>query len=158
MLLKSYKICSKIFEHGFDPPPFLNNVKKNADLVEEVTPYLAFLYFWSFEIPVLLFECKSCLINFANDFLAQAHSFQSLVFGIVNSGNLCFYIKVRWSNSISVGVEHQGSGSGSGQASRIRIRGKCIVKLKRHLLHQGSPIAGLLLSIIEFWEIDWNQI
>ena len=30
MPLKSYKICSKIFEHGNDPPPLLNDVKKNC--------------------------------------------------------------------------------------------------------------------------------
>ena len=30
MPLKSYKICSKIFEHGFDPPPLLNDAQKNC--------------------------------------------------------------------------------------------------------------------------------
>ena len=33
MPLKSYKICSKIFEHGFDPP-LLNNVQKNCGFGE----------------------------------------------------------------------------------------------------------------------------
>ena len=34
MPLKTYKICSKIFEHGFEPPPpLLNNLKKTAELV-----------------------------------------------------------------------------------------------------------------------------
>ena len=46
MPLKSYKICSKIFEHGFDPPPLLNNVKKTADLVEEGTPYKSYVVSW----------------------------------------------------------------------------------------------------------------
>ena len=39
MPLKSYKICSKIFEHGIDPPPFWTMFKKTADLVKEGTPY-----------------------------------------------------------------------------------------------------------------------
>ena len=40
MPLKSYKICPKIFEHGFDPPPpFWTMFKKTADLVYEGTPY-----------------------------------------------------------------------------------------------------------------------
>ena len=30
MPLKSYKICSKIFEHGNDPPPLLKDVQKNC--------------------------------------------------------------------------------------------------------------------------------
>ena len=30
MPLKSYKICSKIFEHGNEPPPLLNDVQKNC--------------------------------------------------------------------------------------------------------------------------------
>ena len=30
MPLKSYKICSKIFEHGNDPPSLLNDVQKNC--------------------------------------------------------------------------------------------------------------------------------
>ena len=30
MPLKSYKICSKFFEHGNDPPPLLNDVQKNC--------------------------------------------------------------------------------------------------------------------------------
>ena len=39
MPLKSYKICSKIFEHGFDPPPpFWTTLKKTADLGDEGTP------------------------------------------------------------------------------------------------------------------------
>ena len=38
MPLKSYKICSKIFEHGNDPPPFWMMFKKTADLVKEGTP------------------------------------------------------------------------------------------------------------------------
>ena len=36
---KSYKICSKIFEHWFDPPPLLKNVKKTTDLGDDATPY-----------------------------------------------------------------------------------------------------------------------
>ena len=39
MPLKSYKICSKIFKHGNDPPPFLTMFKETADLVKEGTPY-----------------------------------------------------------------------------------------------------------------------
>ena len=41
MPLKSYKICSKIFEHGLIPPlppTPLNNVKKTADLGDDATP------------------------------------------------------------------------------------------------------------------------
>ena len=38
MPLKSYKICSKIFEHGFDPPPFWTMFKKTMDLEMEGTP------------------------------------------------------------------------------------------------------------------------
>ena len=40
MPLKSYKICSKFFEHGFDPPPpFGTMLKKTTDLEKEGTPY-----------------------------------------------------------------------------------------------------------------------
>ena len=58
-------------------------------------------------------------------------------------------------SSIKDQDQGSGSGSGSGQASRIRIRGKCIVKLKRHLLHLGSPIAGVYRWVwFEFREVE----
>ena len=38
MPLKSYKICSKFFEHGNDPPPFWTMFKKTAELVTGGTP------------------------------------------------------------------------------------------------------------------------
>ena len=34
------KFATYFLNMGLTPPPFLNNVKKNADLVEEVTPNL----------------------------------------------------------------------------------------------------------------------
>ena len=45
MPLKSYKICSKNFEHGNDPPPFWTMFKKTADLVTGGTPN--FKSFWA---------------------------------------------------------------------------------------------------------------
>ena len=69
------KICNKIVEHGFDhpPPPPLNNVKKNADLVEDGTPYciLVFLldctFFFIFirgmHSTALITECKCILLK-----------------------------------------------------------------------------------------------
>ena len=43
MPLKSYKICSKIFEHGFDPPPFWTMLKKTTDLGDDATPYFCIM-------------------------------------------------------------------------------------------------------------------
>ena len=58
MPLKSYKICSEIFEHGFDPPPLLNNVKKTALFLKDGFPNRK-KYFWR-KLHLCTAGCRTC--------------------------------------------------------------------------------------------------